>query len=292
MKPDSLLVGPSPLQRLDLSPLTLAAAVGILLFAWLVSSVLRRALSRAVTRARIDVGIGYALGRLLHLTILVIGAMLALNLLGFGLGNLAVVAGALGIGIGFGLQSIAANFVSGLVLLFERPIRVGDRVSLGTLETDAVNTVNGYVRAIRLRATTVVTPDNIALIVPNLEFVTKTVVNWSLGELRMRIRLAIGVAFNSDLDLVRQIMDEVARAHPGTLKDPPPEIRMIATGDSSLQFQLLVWIPDPRQRGRVESDLRWELVRRFREEGVIIPLPQREVRVFPGELVRPGELQS
>ena len=214
MKPDSLLTQASPLHRLDLNPITVVTAISILILAWLASRIFRRALLRAAERARIDVGVGYALSRLLHLAIILFGVMVALNLIGVGLGNLAVIAGALGIGIGFGLQSIAANFVSGLVLLFERPIRVGDRISLGTLDADAVTVVNGYVRAIKLRATTVVTPDNITLIVPNVEFVTKAVVNWSLGELRMRIRLGVGVAYDSDLDQVRSIMDEVARAHP------------------------------------------------------------------------------
>jgi small-conductance mechanosensitive channel len=204
---------------------------------------------------------------------------IAIGTLGVDLRSLTVVAGALGLGIGFGLQSVAANFVAGLVLLFERPIRVGDRISLGTLDTGAVDTVNGYVQSIRLRSTRVITPDNITLIVPNLELVTRTVVNWSLGEMRMRIRLQTAVAQDSEIDRVRRVMEEVSLAHAGVLNDPPAEVRMLAGTDSGLVFQLLVWIPDPRQRGRVESDLRWALVRRFREEGIVMPFPQRDIRI-------------
>src|SRR6185295_2132651 len=143
------------------------------------SLLLRRALELTAARRQIEPGVRYSLARLLHLTILTIALIATIGALGVDLRSMTVVAGALGLGIGFGLQSVAANFVAGLVLLFERPIRVGDRISVGTLNSGAVEAVNGYVQAIRLRATTVVTPDNIALIVPNLELVTRTVVNWS-----------------------------------------------------------------------------------------------------------------
>jgi small-conductance mechanosensitive channel len=272
---------------INLTPLGFARAVMILVGAYLLSVLLRRALLLTAARREIDPGVRYSLGRLLHLVIVVVGLMMALRAMGLDLGSLAVIGGALGLGIGFGLQGIAANFVAGLVLLFERPIRVGDRISLGNLDNPdaAVGSINGYVQAIRLRATTVLTPDNITLIVPNQDLVTRTVVNWSLGELRMRIRLTIGVANDSDLDHVRRVMDEVARTNRETLKEPPPEIRVIGTESSTLQFQLLVWIGDPRRRGRVESDLRWALIDRFRAEGIVMPLPQSEVRLLGGELL-------
>jgi small-conductance mechanosensitive channel len=268
-----------------ISPLAFGSAIAVLLGCWLLSVLLRRALSMSAARRQIDPGVRYSLGRLLHLAIMAFAIFTAIGLFGVDLRSFTVVAGALGLGIGFGLQGIAANFVAGLVLLFERPIRVGDRISLGTLDTGAVDAINGYVQAIHLRATSVLTPDNITLIVPNQELVTRTVVNWSLGDARMRIRFSIGVAYGSDTDRVKRLMADVALAHAGTLKEPAPEVRMIATSDSALTFQLLVWIPDPRQRGRVESDLRWELVRRFREEGIVIPFPQREIKVLDGEIV-------
>jgi small-conductance mechanosensitive channel len=277
---------------LAMSPIALIHALIILVSAWLLSLLLRRALDLSAARRQIDPGVRYSLARLLHLSILTIALFATIGALGVDLRSMTVVVGALGLGIGFGLQSVAANFVAGLVLLFERPIRVGDRISLGTLNTGAVDAINGYVQAIRLRATTVVTPDNIALIVPNLELVTRTVVNWSLGDARMRIRFNVGVAYDSDPDQVRQIMEEVALDHPRTLNEPTPEVRIVATEDSALVFQLLVWIPDPRQRGRVESELRWVLVKRFRAAGIVIPFPQREVRVLSGELVGSGSTSS
>lgn len=258
---------------------TLTRAAIVLVGAWFVSLLLRRALDLSAARRQIDAGVRYSLTRLLHLSILLVALSIAIATLGVDLQSLTVIAGALGLGIGFGLQSVAANFVAGLVLLFERPIRVGDRISLGTLDTGAVDTINGYVQSIRLRSTRVVTPDNITLIVPNLELVTRTVVNWSLGEMRMRIRLQVGVAQDSDPERVRAAMDDVARAHSGVLNDPAAEVRMLASTDSALVFQLLVWIPDPRQRGRVESDLRWALLRRFREDGIVMPFPQRDIRI-------------
>jgi small-conductance mechanosensitive channel len=274
---------------LNLSPNALVRALLILLSAWVLSLLARRALELTAARRQIDAGVRYSLARLLHLTILTIALFATVGALGVDLRSMTVVAGALGLGIGFGLQGVAANFVAGLVLLFERPIRVGDRISLGTLNTGAVESINGYVQAIRLRATTVVTPDNIALIVPNLELVTRTVVNWSLGDARMRIRFTIGVAYDSDTDHVRRIMEDVALGHPRTLNEPLPEVRIVGTEQNALVFQLLVWIPDPRQRGRVESELRWALIRRFRQEGIVMPFPQREVRVLSGELVTARE---
>jgi small-conductance mechanosensitive channel len=272
------------LEGLTITPGAVLRALLIVLVAWLISSLLTRALRISAIRREIDPGVRYSLARLLQLAILIVGGLMSLNALGVGIGTLAVAGGALGLGIGFGLQGIAANFVAGLVLLFERPIRVGDRVTIGIAEQDPLGPVNGFVQAIRLRATTVVTPDNITLIVPNQELVTRTVVNWSLGDLRMRIRFSIKVAYDSDLERVSRIMSEIAQAHSDTLKDPPAEIRLIEAADSGLVYQLLVWIGDPRRRGRVESDLRLALVKRFRAEGIVIPFPRTEVQVLSGEL--------
>jgi small-conductance mechanosensitive channel len=152
--------------------------------------------------------------------------------------------------------------------------------------------VNGYVRAIRLRSTTIQTPDNILLIVPNADLVGRTIVNWSHGDPKMRIRLGIGVAYASDLDRVQDAMRAAALAHPGTLKEPVPEVRLVATSDSALEFQALVWIPDPRERGRIESDLRLDIVKRFRQAGITIPFPQREVRILGEASQRAGSGES
>jgi small-conductance mechanosensitive channel len=264
----------------DVTPRSLLLAAIVLVGAWAFSRFVLRAAWLTGPGKQIEPSVRYSLTRLIHYAVMVMTLLVVLNVLGVGLGTLALLAGALGIGVGFGLQTIFANFLSGLILLFERPIRVGDRVSLGTLDQDAVGQVNGYVRAIRLRATLVETPDNISLIVPNSEFVTRTIVNWSLSEPRMRLRLRVGVAYDTDLDRARHIMAEAARAHPVALQQPEPEVRLVDTAESRLELELLVWIPEPRLRGRIESDLRLDLVRRFRAAGVVIPFPQREVRML------------
>lgn len=266
-------------EGLSVTPARIVLGVLVVPVAWFTSRWLAGLLGRQASRGHLDPGAGYSLQRLLHYGLVGISLVFGLAVAGFDLRSLAVVAGALGIGVGLGLQSIAANFVSGLILLFERPIRPGDRISLGTTELDATSQVNGYVRSIRLRSTTIQTPDNILLVVPNANLVGQTIVNWSHGDPKMRIRLGVGVSYASDLDRVREAMDAAARAHAATLKDPPPEVRLVATGDSALEFHLLVWIPDPRERGRVESELRLEIVNRFRAEGITIPYPQRDVRI-------------
>lgn len=268
---------------LTVTPLRIALAILLIVVGWAISSVVQRLFGRKTSGTHLDPGARYSLGRLLHYGIVTVTVFVGLTVAGLDLRSVAVVVGALGIGVGLGLQSITANFVSGLILLFERPIRPGDRVSLGTSEQDATGQVNGYVKAIRLRSTTIQTPDNILLIVPNADLVGRTIVNWSHGDPRMRIRLAVGVAYASNLETVHQVMMAAAHAHPGTLKEPAPEVRLVGTSDASLDFQLLVWIPDPRERGRVESDLRLDIVRRFRAEGVTIPFPQREVRILGAE---------
>ena len=271
-----------------ITPLRIVLGLLVVPLGWIVSRGFGRLLGRRASTGRLDPGARYSLERLLHYAFITISLVVALTVVGVDLRSLAVVAGALGIGVGLGLQSVTANFVSGLILLFERPIQPGDRVSLGTSEQDATGQVNGYVRAIRLRSTTIQTPDNILLIVPNADLVGRTIVNWSHGDPRMRIRLGIGVAYASDLDKVRAAMLAVADAHPGTLKEPAPEVRLVATSDSALEFQVLVWIPDPRERGRIESDLRLDMVERFRAERIAIPFPQREVRLLGGAAAAEG----
>ncbi len=267
----------------SITPLRIALGILVIIIGWVVSRWLGRLLGRRASTGRLDSGARYSLERLLHYAFITISLVIAMTVVGVDLRSMAVVAGALGIGVGLGLQSITANFVSGLILLFERPIRPGDRVSLGTSEHEATGAVNGYVRAIRLRSTTIQTPDNILLIVPNADLVGRTIVNWSHGDPKMRIRLSVAVAYASDLDKVREVMFAAANAHPATMKEPHPEVRLINTADSALEFQLLVWIPDPRERGRIESDLRLDIVKRFRSAGVSIPFPQREVRLLGGD---------
>jgi len=214
--------------------------------------------------------------------VLIIGAVIAMQNAGIDLSALAVFAGAIGVGLGFGLQDIAKNFVSGIILLLERPIEIGDRVEVGK--------VAGSVRQIRARSTTVVTNDNIAIIIPNSKFVSDTVVNWSHGDPKVRFRIPIGVAYGSDIDKVTALLLEIARRHPHALKDPEPKVYFDGFGDSSLNFELGVWTEEMTFRPRsFRSDLNLAIEKAFRENGIEIPFPQRDIHLRKTENDRASE---
>ncbi len=258
----------------------LIGAVAVAFVGFGLSWILRRAIM-AGAAGRVDESVRYSLSRVVNYLLFLATFIVVLGVLGVNVMSIAVAAGGLGIGLGFGLQTIASNFVSGLILLFERPIRIGDRISLADPASDSLDTTNGFVRAINLRATVIETPDNFILIVPNSEFVNTTIINWSQGEPRIRLRLKIGVAYHSDLDQVTRILLDAARAHPGVLDEPAPDVWFVDTADSALEFVLLAWISDIRQRKKIESELRYAIVRGFRAEGVTIPFPQRDVYLKP-----------
>ena len=221
----------------------------------------------------IEPGPRYTMGRLSQYAIWALGIATALKELDTDLTALTVVAGALGIGVGFGLQNIVANFVAGFVLLFERPIKVNDRVTTESTE--------GNVVAINLRSTTIVTNDNIAIIVPNTEFISRTVINWSYGDTRVRIHVPVGVAYGSDLTLVTRTLLAVTHDCHGVLRDPPPMVLFKAFGDSSLDFELLAWLDEPAMHYQLQSRLNFAIDAAFREQGISIPFPQRDVHVVP-----------
>ncbi|HET6369965.1 MAG TPA: mechanosensitive ion channel domain-containing protein [Nitrospiria bacterium] len=255
------------------TPVTLYSLVEFILFvlvAYLLSRTLQRILKRRLfPHFRIEEGLQFTLSRLLHYAILFIGVMLGLQTIGLNLTSLAFVAGLLSVGIGFGLQNIAANFVSGIILLFERPIKIGDRITVGD--------VNGDVREINMRSTTIVTPDNIVMIVPNSEFISGRVTNWSYGDPKVRLHIPVGVSYQADVGLVRSVLLGIAMRSPKVLKDPEPEVWFIKFGESSLDFELLVWAPIPIGRRRTISEINFEINRAFQENGIEIPYPQRDV---------------
>jgi len=205
----------------------------------------------------------------------VVGIIVALDLLSIDLTALAVVAGSLGIGIGFGLQSFVSNFVSGLVLLLEQPIRIHDRVT--------VENVEGNVVDIHFRSTTIVTNDNIAIIVPNSQFINQTVTNWSHGDPNIRVHVPVGVAYGSDVELVTRVLEDVAAKTNHVLKNPSPEVRFNEFGDSSLNFELLVWSDDPPGHLKLRSQLNYSINAEFARQGIEIPFPQRVVHIESGD---------
>jgi small-conductance mechanosensitive channel len=194
----------------------------------------------------------------------------ALTGLGFDLQKIALIAGALSVGIGFGLQSVVSNFVSGLILLTERPIRVGDSI--------VVKGEEGWVRRVRVRATEIETFDRASVIIPNSEFITGVVKNWTRTNSLGRIIIKVGVAYDSDPVQVRDILLDIAGTHPQIVQSPPPGAFLLGFGDSALEFELGCVVADVEKGLSVRSDLNYAIIKRFREAGIEIPYPQRELR--------------
>jgi potassium efflux system protein len=185
--------------------------------------------------------------------------------------KIAFIAGALSLGIGFGLQAVVSNFVSGLILLAERPIRVGDSI--------VVKGEEGWVRRIRVRATEIETYDRASVIIPNSELITGVVKNWTHANTMGRIVVKVGVAYEADPEAVRDILMEVANEHPQVLKTPPARAFLTAFGDSALDFELRCVVANVDNGLAVKSDLHYAILKRFRAAGIEIPYPQREVRL-------------
>jgi len=227
---------------------------------------------RILSRFKLDEGSQFVILRMIHYILIVTGIMIAISALGIKLTSLAVVFGLVGVGIAFGLQNITSNFVSGIILLFERPVGVGDYVEVGE--------DMGQVRAINMRATTIVTRDNITLIVPNSNFIENTITNWSVGDPKIRITVPFGVAYGSDTELVTKILLKVADDHPEVLKNPEPDVLFREFGESSLNFWLRVWTMSPMGRFKVISDINYAIDAAFRENNVTVPFPQQDVNLY------------
>ncbi len=253
----------------------------ILAVAWLLSRGVRHTIRR-ISRSESSgtQASWYTVGRLTHYAIIIIAVFIALSSIGLDFSNLALVAGALSVGIGFGLQSIVSNFVSGLIILFEHTLRVGDYIELDTGLT-------GTVKAINVRSTLINTNDNIDIVVPNSEFVTTKLTNWTLGERILRVRIPFGVAYGSDKDLVKKAALEAAAEVSYTLtnmKGRDPDVWLVEFGDSSLNFLLLVWVnrQGAKRPTRTKATYLWALESKFKEYGIEIPFPQRDLNLRSG----------
>jgi len=243
-------------------------------FAYLLSRFLRFVLQEDIY-PRIDLapGLSYATSSLLNYIILALGFVAGLGVLGVDFNKVSVLAGAFGVGIGFGLQSIVNNFVSGLILLFERPIHVGDTVDVG-------NNLRGTVRRIGIRASVIHTGAGADIIVPNSHLVTDRVTNWTLSDRLRRVDLPIGVNYGADPKKVIELLEQVARAHKDVLPEPAPRALFMAYGDSSINFELRVWPSHFNQAAQVKSDLASAVYDAVKAAGMSFPFPQREVRVL------------
>jgi small-conductance mechanosensitive channel len=237
-----------------------------------VSRFVRFALEEDVlARASLPRGVPFAISTLARYAILLVGFSMAVLAAGFEMGRLALMVGALGVGIGIGLQDIVNNVVSGLILLFERPVQVGDTVELGT--------VRGEVRRIGLRASTVRTFDGAEVVIPNSKLVSESFVNWTLSDRQRRIEIPVGVAYGTDPDRVIELLERVVRARPEFLAEPPPVVLFDRLGESSLDFLVRVWTPDFDTSRRMHSLLLLDVHRVLREAGIEIPFPQRDLHV-------------
>ena len=224
---------------------------------------------RLANRRHIDPGLRYTICRLARYLIITVGSLVALKqAFGLDLTSIAVLFTALSVGIGFGLQYLASDLAAGFILLFERPIKVGDRITIGDDEGD--------VESINMRTTVVTTNDRIAIIVPNSKLVSQRVVNWSYGDPRARIAIQIGVADDSDIDLVTNTLLDAAKDVPNVLEDPQPRVQFLKFGDYSLDFRLLVWTRQPRRHVQIRSDINYRIARLFRERSIKIPYPTQE----------------
>lgn len=256
----------------------------LLLLLVLVSAVLigsgyfKRALvQRVLARTSLDPGVRDSVGTIARYLFVTIGLLVVFQTVGIDLSTLTVIAGALSVGIGFGLQTITNNLISGVIILFERPIKVGDRIEIGAVDGDVVD--------ISIRATTVRTSDNIAIIVPNSQFISSTVINWSHTDRLVRFQVPVGVSYDADPEAVRAVLLGVAAAHPGVLAEPAPVVLFEAFGDSAMMFKLGVWTTDYVARpAAFRSELNFAIWHALKAAGIAIPYPQRDLHLRGGTI--------
>jgi small-conductance mechanosensitive channel len=268
----------APLPGVTLSLLQIFLVVALLIGVfWLSSRTKRFLFNRFLVRSGLDRALQHAIAQIAGYVVLIIGVVVVLDNAGIHLGALTVFAGAVGVGLGFGLKNIASNFISGLLILAERPIAIGDRIEVAG--------ITGQVRQIRARSTVIITNDNIAMIVPNEKFIDSPVTNWTYTDRRVRFRVPVGVAYGSDVNKVREVLIAAAREHPATLSEPAPDAFLEKFGENSIDFQLIVWSEEMSRRpSRFKSDLNYLICKHLGAAGIEIPFPQRDLHIRGGVL--------
>lgn len=260
----------------NFSILKILTAIGFfILLLSITRFVQRTAETRIFPKSRIDSGVQNSLKTLIGYVGLIIAFLVAVSSVGFNLANLAIIAGALSIGIGFGLQSIVSNFVSGLILLFERPIKVGDWIVTASGE--------GFVKKISVRSTEIETFDKASVIVPNSELISSAVTNWNHKDNIGRVVIPVGVSYNADPEIVMEILEEVARENRGILNFPEPSVYFADFADSSLNFELRGFISDVKSTIKIRSELRVAIFKKLKQANIEIPYPQRDLHMKSGE---------
>lgn len=246
------------------------------LFLLFVSKKLKNILvNRILKKYGLEYGTSKSIGTIFYYFLIVIGFFVIIQATGIDLTGLSLIAGALGVGIGFGLQNVTNNFISGIIILFERPIKEGDRIEVGDIRGDVVK--------ISARSTTILTNDNISIIVPNSEFINSKVINWSHNDRNVRFQFPVGVAYKEDPKLIRKLLIDVSAENHGVLKKPSPEVLFENFGDSSLNFKLAVWTSDYIDKPNIlKSQLYFAIFKKFRENNIEIPYPQRDLNLKTG----------
>lgn len=256
--------------RYSLSQITTLILITIAVF-WIAHAVSNWLNRRVLIRMGMDRGTREVVAAFVRYLLTVLGCLIVLQTAGVNLTSLTLIAGVLGIGLGFGLQNLASNFISGLTLLVEQPIRVGDFIE--------VNDLLGTVENISIRSTTVRTLDGVFVIVPNIKFVENNVINWSYRDPRCRLHIPVGVAYGSDTLLVSEALLEAARKDQRVLSDPPPRVWFREFGDSAMLFELLVWVNQPTESEPIKSGLNFQIERELRLRNVHVPFPQRDLYI-------------
>lgn len=246
--------------------------IAITLLIFISGKVKKIVTSRILKKYDIHPGNVQSIAAIIRYSIMTLGVIIIIQSAGVDLSALSILAGALGVGIGFGLQNITNNFTSGLIILFEQPIKVGDRVKVGEIE--------GNVVKISARATTVNTNDNITLIIPNAEFINSTVINWSHNDRNVALRFPVGVSYKEDPAKVKKVLMQVISENPNILANPEPQVLFNDFGDSSLNFIIRVWTTRYSDRPRIlQSELYFSIFEAFKENNIEIPYPQRDVHI-------------
>ncbi|PYJ10713.1 MAG: mechanosensitive ion channel protein MscS [Verrucomicrobia bacterium] len=271
-----LWTAPLPGVALSIVQIFLLIALLVAVF-WFSSRTKRFLFNRFLVNSGLDRSLQYAIAQIVSNLVLVVGIFVVLENTGIHLGALTVFAGAVGVGVGFGLQNITSNFISGLVILAERPITIGDRVEVAGLA--------GQVELIRARSTVIRTNDNIAIIVPNSKFIDSSVTNWTYGDPRVRFRIPVGVAYGSDVSKVCEALIAAGQSNAHVLRDPAPSVFLNRFGESAIEFELVVWSSEMSHRpSRFRSDLNFAIEEKLREARIQIPFPQRELHIRGGVL--------
>ena len=267
------------LLKLGDSNLTLGLLLGLVIsivLLFFIAEVIRKFLANKVlTRYRLDLGTRQSISTIVKYVLIIIGLVTILQNSNVDLSALGILAGAIGVGIGFGLQNITNNFISGLIILFESPIKVGDRIE--------VDQVYGDVIKISARSTMILTNDNISIIVPNSQFIDNPVINWSHNDRNIRFNIPVGVSYKEDPQKIKSILMKVAKENSGVLDYPEPDVLFKEYNDSSIDFILRLWTSEYINKPQVlKSQIYYEVFKKFREENVEIPFPQRDLHIKSG----------